>query len=97
MTAVRTNLSMTSTPHGARTKRYRIGDLVRHSGLSRQTLHNYTRWGLITEAEWTAGGHRLYDEQTLARLSVIVELKRHNTIDEIRAKLPDLLVRRSAS
>ena len=50
-------------------KRYRIGELVRYSPFSRQTIHNYTIMGLIREAEWTEGGHRLYDETVFDRLS----------------------------
>ena len=52
-------------------KRYRIGEVSHFSGLSRQTVHNYTIMGLITEQEWTEGGHRLYDE------SVFEILKKH--------------------
>jgi DNA-binding transcriptional MerR regulator len=65
-------------------KLYRIGDLVRYTPLSRQTIHNYTIMGLIHEADWTAGGHRLYDESVFERLSKIVELKKTKTLSEIR-------------
>jgi len=40
--------------------------------------------GLIREAEWTKGGHRLYDEDVFQRLSKIVELKKTKTLCEIR-------------
>lgn len=65
-------------------KRYRIGELVRYSPFSRQTLHNYTIMGLIREAEWTEGGHRLYDESVFERLSRIVELRKTKSLTEIR-------------
>jgi len=65
-------------------KRYRIGELVRYSPFSRQTIHNYTIMGLIREAEWTQGGHRLYDESVFDRLSRIMELKRTKSLTEIR-------------
>jgi DNA-binding transcriptional MerR regulator len=65
-------------------KLYRIGDLVRYTPLSRQTIHNYTIMGLIHEADWTEGGHRLYDESVFERLSKIVELKKTKTLSEIR-------------
>jgi len=65
-------------------KLYRIGELVRYSPFSRQTIHNYTIMGLIRETEWTAGGHRLYDESVFERLSRIVELKKTKTLSEIR-------------
>jgi len=66
------------------TKLYRIGELVRHTPFSRQTIHNYTIMGLIREAQWTDGGHRLYDESVFEQLSKIIELKKTNTLWEIR-------------
>ncbi len=65
-------------------KRYRIGELVRYSPFSRQTIHNYTIMGLIREAEWTEGGHRLYDESVFDRLSRIIELRESMSLNEIR-------------
>ncbi len=65
-------------------KRYRIGEIVRCSPFSRQTIHNYTIMGLIREAEWTEGGHRLYDETVFARLSRIEELRKTKSLTEIR-------------
>jgi DNA-binding transcriptional MerR regulator len=66
-------------------KLYRIGELVRHSPFSRQTIHNYTIMGLISEAQWTEGGHRLYDESVFQRLSKIIDLKKkRKTLQEIR-------------
>ncbi len=65
-------------------KRYRIGELVRHSPFSRQTIHNYTVMGLIREAEWTEGGHRLYDESVFEQLSRIVELRKTKSLTQIR-------------
>jgi DNA-binding transcriptional MerR regulator len=70
-------------------KRYRIGELVRYSPFSRQTIHNYTIMGLIREAEWTQGGHRLYDESVFDRLSRILELKKTKSLVEIRRILRD--------
>lgn len=70
-------------------KRYRIGELVRYSPFSRQTIHNYTIMGLIREAEWTEGGHRLYDESVFDRLSRIIELKRTKSLTEIRRILAE--------
>ena len=70
--------------HDAPPKRYRIGELARHTGLTRQTLHNYTRWGLIQEAEWTPGGHRLYDEAVFTRLSKILKLRKGHTVEELK-------------
>jgi DNA-binding transcriptional MerR regulator len=64
-------------------KRYRIGEIVRCSPFSRQTIHNYTIMGLIREAEWTEGGHRLYDETVFERLSRIDELRKTKSLAQI--------------
>jgi len=68
-------------------KLYRIGELVRHTPFSRQTIHNYTIMGLIHESQWTEGGHRLYDESVFERLSKIIELKKTKTLSEVRELL----------
>ncbi len=66
-------------------KLYRIGEIMRYTDLSRQTVHNYTVLGLITEAERTDGNQRLYAEETFARLARIEELKKAGkTLREIR-------------
>jgi len=66
---------------------YRIGDIVRYTPFSRQTIHNYTTMGLIKEAQWTQGGHRLYDESVFQRLSKIIELRKSKTLFQIRRML----------
>ena len=71
----------------APTKLYRIGELVRYTPFSRQTIHNYTTMGLIHEASWTEGGHRLYDVSVFERLSKILELRKTNTLSEIRTMI----------
>ena len=73
-------------------KLYRIGDLVRYTPFSRQTIHNYTTMGLIEEVAWTEGGHRLYDESVFERLSKILELRRTKTLAQIRETLMELKV-----
>ncbi len=65
-------------------KLYRIGELVRYTPFSRQTLHNYTTMGLISESKWTEGGHRLYDESVFNKLSAIIELRKTKTLAEIK-------------
>ena len=40
--------------------------------------------GLIREAEWTEGGHRLYDESVFAQLSRIIELRKTKSLAQIR-------------
>jgi len=65
-------------------KLYRIGELVNYTPFSRQTIHNYTIMGLIREAKWTEGGHRLYDESVFERLSEIIRLRKTNTLSQVR-------------
>lgn len=83
----RDKLGWALPPKSAPPKRYRIGELARHTGLTRQTLHNYTRWGLIEEAEWTPGGHRLYDEAVFARLGAILRLRKNHTVEQMKLLL----------
>ena len=68
-------------------KLFRIGEVAEYSGLSRQTVHNYTHQGLISESERTRGDHRLYDETVFARLERIKELRKTHTLKEIRRLL----------
>ena len=70
-------------------KLYRIGELVSSTPFSRQTIHNYTIMGLIREAKWTEGGHRLYDESVFVRLSQIMQLRKTKTLAEIREILSE--------
>ena len=65
-------------------KLYRIGEIVRHTPYTRQTIHNYTTMGLIQESDWTEGGHRLYDESVFERLWRIQELRKDKTLNEIQ-------------
>ena len=68
-------------------KRYRIGEVIEHTGLSRQTVHNYTMLGLIKEAARTRAGYRLYGEDVFAILARIKELKSTMTLAQIRELL----------
>jgi DNA-binding transcriptional MerR regulator len=65
-------------------KLYKIGEVMRYTGLSRQTLHNYTMMGLIEEAERTDSGHRLYGEDVFERIEKIKMLQRHRTLREVK-------------
>ena len=65
-------------------KLFRIGEVMQYTKLSRQTLHNYTVLGLISEAERTDSGHRLYPEDVFERITKIEMLKRHRTLREVK-------------
>jgi DNA-binding transcriptional MerR regulator len=68
-------------------KLYKIGELIEFTGLSRQVIHNYTMLGLISESARTRSGHRLYGEDVFERLRRIQELKKSNTLLEVRRLL----------
>ena len=70
-------------------KLFKIGEVMRYSGLSRQTLHNYTCMGLITETERTESNHRLYGEDVFNRIQTIEDLKKNNTLLEVRTILDE--------
>ncbi len=70
-------------------KRYKVGEVASFSGLSRQTVHNYTIMGLISESDWSQGGHRLYEEGVFVRLAYIEQLKKNKTLRQIREMLAE--------
>ena len=73
-----------------REKLYKIGEVMEYTGLSRQTIHNYTLAGLIQEARRTPSGHRLYDEMVFDRLEQIKILQSKNyTLFQIKKLLED--------
>ena len=73
-----------------REKLYKIGEVMEYTGLSRQTIHNYTLAGLIQEARRTPSGHRLYDEVVFDRLEQIKILQSKNyTLFQIKKLLED--------
>jgi DNA-binding transcriptional MerR regulator len=59
--------------------------VVDYSGVSRQTIHNYTLMGLIHESNWTRGGHRLYGADVFERLDTIADMRdRRKSLEFIR-------------
>jgi len=71
-----------------REKLFKIGEVMEYSGLSRQTVHNYTMANLISEARRTPSGHRLYDESVFDRLEKIKVLQSKNyTLSQIKKLL----------
>ena len=61
-----------------REKLFKIGEVMEYSGVSRQTLHNYTLAGLIAAEKRTRAGHRLYDESVFDYLDRIKMLQKEN-------------------
>ena len=63
---------------------------MQYTGLSRQTIHNYTLAGLIHEARRTPSGHRLYDDAVFDRLEQIKILQSKNyTLFQIKKLLEE--------
>ncbi|MBI5366242.1 MAG: MerR family DNA-binding transcriptional regulator [Planctomycetes bacterium] len=71
-------------------KLFKIGEVIEYSGISRQTLHNYTILGLIAAAERTPSGHRLYPEGVFERLRRIKHWKAHRSLVEVKRLLDAL-------
>ena len=71
-------------------KLFKIGEVIRYSGLTRQTVHNYTMLGLISERARTEAGHRLYGEEVFEILGRVQDLKKEGrTLKEIKRILHD--------
>ena len=69
-------------------KLYRIGEVMEHSGLSRQTLHFYATIGLIKEKRRTPAGYRLFPPSVFASLDRVRALQKKGfTLRQIREKL----------
>ncbi|MCX4744233.1 MerR family transcriptional regulator [Kitasatospora sp. NBC_01287] len=54
---------------------WKVGPLAQASGLTVRTLHHWDTIALLTPSERTAGGHRSYSEQDVARLYQILALR----------------------
>ncbi|MHC4958577.1 MAG: helix-turn-helix domain-containing protein [Planctomycetota bacterium] len=69
-------------------KLYRIGEVIEHSGLSRQTLHFYATIGLISEKKRTPSGYRLFPPSVFSQIERIKTLKAKGlTLRQIRETL----------
>ncbi|WP_276955372.1 heavy metal-responsive transcriptional regulator [Allomeiothermus silvanus] len=67
---------------------YRIGELARASGLSRDTLRFYEREGLLCPEGRSEGGYRLYGEGAFQRLRFIKQARALGlSLEEIKAVL----------
>lgn len=63
---------------------YRIAEVAERTGFSRPTLRYYEQIGLLSPAERTASGYRLYDDRSIERLHFITRAKQLGcTLEEI--------------
>lgn len=69
--------------------RHTVEDVVKQLGVTPRTLHYYEEVGLIPACERTQGGHRLYSDATIDKLSHILRLKEYlgYSLHEIRGIL----------
>ena len=68
-----------------------IGDVAEQIGLSFRTIRYYDEVGLAPPSARTRGGHRLYTEQDVERLRLIMKMKPLDfTLEEMRAVLTSL-------
>jgi DNA-binding transcriptional MerR regulator/uncharacterized glyoxalase superfamily protein PhnB len=69
---------------------WRVGALSAATGLSVRTFHHYNEIGLLEPSCRSAGGHRLYTRDDVARLAMIVILRRAGLpLAEIRSRLAE--------
>jgi len=54
---------------------WKIGELARRTGLTVRTMHHYDAIGLLSPAERSDGGHRVYGDADVRRLYRIVSLR----------------------
>lgn len=66
------NIMIKATP---RRRRWRIGELAEATGVTVRTLHHYEHTGLLSASERTDGGHRMYERESIQRVSQIRALR----------------------
>ncbi|WP_238429940.1 MerR family transcriptional regulator [Frankia nepalensis] len=77
-----------STSKAGRADLYQIGDVAERVGLSLRTVRYYEEAGLLRPAGRTAGGFRLYDEDTVDRLFMVKKMKPLGfSLEEMRSLL----------
>src|SRR3954447_5154695 len=54
---------------------WKIGELARRTGLTVPTLHHYDEIGLLSPADRSQGGHRVYGDDDVRRLYRIMSLR----------------------
>jgi DNA-binding transcriptional MerR regulator len=68
-----------------------IGDVAEQIGLSFRTIRYYDQVGLAVPSARTKGGHRLYTDDDVARLRLIMKMKPLDfTLEEMRIVLTSL-------
>ena len=69
---------------------YTVGDLASMSGITVRTLHHYDTIGLLTPSGRTSSGYRLYDEDAINRLRLILTYRELGlNLEETAAAIDD--------
>lgn len=69
-------------------ERWTVGEVAKRTGLSVRTLHHYDAIGLLSPAQRSDAGYRLYATSDLARLQQIGSLRQLGfTLEEVRSIL----------
>lgn len=67
--------------------RYSISDVAEYFCITRQTIHNWIKWGLLTPIE-VKRGRQVFGASVFDRVRLINKLKAVNTITQIKQRLP---------
>ncbi len=75
-------------PEGARTTLHTTGDMARLTGNTLRTVRFYEEAGVLRPARRTEGGHRLFDDRELERLSLVSDMREAGmSLEDVRSLL----------
>lgn len=75
-------------PEGARTTLHTTGDMARLTGNTLRTVRFYEEAGVLRPARRTDGGHRLFDDRELERLSLVSDMREAGmSLEDVRSLL----------
>lgn len=70
--------------------RFKTGELLAKTGISRQVLNNYMTMELVVAVETTSTGRHLFDEHAIESIKLIDRLKKDGwTLQQIRETFGD--------
>ena len=71
-------------------KRFKTGELLARTGISRQVLNNYMTMELVVAVETTESGRHLFDEHAIESINLVDRLKTDGwTLQQIRETFGD--------
>ena len=66
---------MPATGEATGKRLWKAGELARQTGLTRQALHQYVHMGLLAPVDYSKGGQRLFDDETVELVRLIQDLR----------------------